>query len=142
MEWPTDLHHRLSHQNFFLFTPHNLQHHPGHTRVRHPNQSTWPTRRWSRHTLPTHTAAPDFVIKMVSACRNALQEFCIHKALPNFTIHPTISALFDISTNTTSKILQRIHCLLPQIAEVTCAPSIPPSNCINHFLTSVSPKSA
>jgi hypothetical protein len=79
---------------------------------------------------------------MVSACRNALQGFYIHKDLPNFLIHPTIGALFDISTNTTSNILQCFHCLLPHIAEVPCAPSIPPSDRINHFLTLVSPKSA
>ncbi len=45
-------------------------------------------------------------------------------------------------TNATSKILQRFHCILPHIAEVACAPSIPPTVRINHFLTLVSPKSA
>ena len=93
--------------------------------------------------LCPHTqAAPDVVITMAFARRNALQGFCIHEDHPNFPIHPTIGALFDISTNTTSKILQLFHCLLPHIAEVTCAPSIPPSDCINQLLTSVSPKSA
>jgi hypothetical protein len=79
--------------------------------------------------------APDFVITMASARRNALQGFRIHKDLPNFPIHHTIVALFEISTNTTSKILQRFHCLIPHIAEVTCAPSIPPPDRINNFLT-------
>ncbi len=79
---------------------------------------------------------------MVSTRRNALHGFQIHKHLSNFSIYQSISALFDISTSNTSKILQRFHCLLPHIAEVTCAPSIPPPDCINHFLTLVSPKSA
>ena len=61
---------------------------------------------------------------------------------PQLPIHQTIGALFDIFANTTSKILQRFHCLLPHIAEVACAPSIPPTDCINHFLPLVSPKSA
>jgi len=90
---------------------------------------------------PRTRAAPDFVITMASARRNSLHGFQIHKDLPNFPIHQTIGALFDISTNTNSKILQRIHCLLPHIVEVTCTPSIPPPDCINHFLTFVSPKS-
>jgi hypothetical protein len=90
---------------------------------------------------PRTRAAPDFVITMASACRNALRGFRIHKDLPNFLIHPTIGALFDISTNTTSNILQCFYCLLPHIAEVACAPSIPPSDSINHFLILVSPKS-
>ena len=77
-------------------------------------------------------ATPDFVITMASARRNALHGFQIHKDLPNFPIHQTIGALFDISTNTTSKILQRSlspppHCrsrlrphpFLPQIASTT-----------------------
>jgi hypothetical protein len=93
--------------------------------------------------LCPHTrAAPDFVITMASARRNALHGFRIHKDLPNFPIHQTIGTLFDISTNNTSKILQRFHCILPHIAEIPCAPSIPPTDRINHFLTLVSPKSA
>ncbi len=60
-----------------------------------------------------------------------------------FSIGQTIGALlFDVSTNATSKILQRFHCILPHIAEVACTPSIPPTDRINHFLTLVSPKCA
>ena len=62
--------------------------------------------------------------------------------MPNFPIHQTIGTLFDISTNTTSKILQRFHCLLLHIVEVACAPSIPPPDRISHFLMLVSPKNA
>ena len=54
---------------------------------------------------PRTRAAPDFVITMASARRNALHGFRIHKDLPNFPVHQTIGALFDISTNTNSKIL-------------------------------------
>jgi len=64
---------------------------------------------------------------MASARRNALHGFQIHKDLPNFPIHQTIGALFDISTNDTSKILQQFHCILPHIAEIACTPSIPPT---------------
>jgi hypothetical protein len=78
---------------------------------------------------------------MASAHRNALQRFRIHKDLPNFFMHLTLSTLFDVSMNTTSYILKRFHCLLPHIAEVACAPSTPPFDRINHFLTLVSPKS-
>ncbi len=77
----------------------------------------------------------------MSAHRNALQGFRIHKDLPNYLMHPTVGKLFNISTNTTSKILQRYHCLLPHIAKVSCAPFIPPSDRINHFLMLVSPNS-
>ena len=91
---------------------------------------------------PRTRAAPDFVITMASARRNALHGFQIHKDLPNFPIHQTIGTLFDISTNTNSKILQCFHCIHPHIAEVACTPSIPPTDRINHFLTLVSPKSA
>jgi hypothetical protein len=91
---------------------------------------------------PRTQAAPDFVITMVSACRNAFQGFRIHEDLPNFFMHQTLSALFDVSINTTSNILKCFHCLLPHIANIACAPSTPPSDRINHFLTSVSPKSA
>ena len=90
---------------------------------------------------PRTPAAPDFVITIAFPRLNALQGFRIHTDLPNFVIHPTIGALFDIFTNKTSKILQRFHCLFPHIAEVACDPSIPPSDCIYHFLMSVSPKS-
>ncbi len=79
---------------------------------------------------------------MASACRNALQGFRIHKDLPNFFMHPTLGALFDVSINTTSNILKPFHCLLPHIAGVACAPSTPPSDRINHSLMLVSPKSA
>ncbi len=57
-------------------------------------------------------------------------------------MHPTLGALFDVSINTTSNILKRFQCLLPNFADFTCAPSIPPSDRINHFLMLVSPKSA
>ncbi len=79
---------------------------------------------------------------MASACRNAIHGFWIHKDLPNFPIHPFIEDLFDISNNTHSTILPCFHCLLPQIADIACAPSIPTSDRISHFLTLVSPKSA
>ena len=121
----------------------HCRHYPGHTRVCHHNQSTWPTRWHGLGLLcPCTRAAPDSIITMMSACRNALHCFRIHKDLPNFPIHQTIGALFNISTNTTSKILHCFHCLLPHIAEVTCAPSIPPPDGINHFIKLVSPKSA
>jgi hypothetical protein len=55
---------------------------------------------------PRTRVAPDFAITMASARRNALHGFRIHKDLPNFPIHQTIGTLFEISTNTTSKILQ------------------------------------
>jgi hypothetical protein len=88
---------------------------------------------------PCTRAAPDFVITMASTHQNALQGFCIHKDLPNFFMHPTLGAIFDVSIITTSNILKRFQCLLPHIADIACAPSTPPSDRINHFLVLIFP---
>jgi hypothetical protein len=142
IERPTYLQHKLHHQSILLLTTHNCGHYPGHTRIFHPHQSTGPTSWQSWSPLPPYTSCPRLCHYYDAPHRNALHGFQIFKDIPNFPIHQTIGALFDIFTNTTSKILQRFHCLLPHIAEVACAPSIPPPDCINHFLPLVSPKSA
>jgi hypothetical protein len=126
MERPTYLQHRLHYQSIFLLTTHNCEHYPTDIPKYSILISQLGIRADSLGILCSHTrAASDFVFTVASACRNALHSFRIHKDLPNFPIHQTIGALFEISTNTTSKILQRFHPLLPHIAEVACTPSIP-----------------
>jgi hypothetical protein len=82
---------------------------------------------------PRLRAAPDFVITMTSVCRRATR---FHKTLLPHHIHPTID------TNPDSLFLQRLHCLLPHIAKIGSAPTIPDESRINAFLNSTSPKSA
>jgi hypothetical protein len=91
---------------------------------------------------PRTRAAPDFVITMRSTIRNAQHRFQLHKDLLPFQLHQSLGDLFTISTKPDSLILQWFHCLLPQIANIACAPTIPTPNRIQPFLSSVSPHSA
>jgi hypothetical protein len=91
---------------------------------------------------PRTRAAPDFVITMTAATRNAQHGFRLHHDLLPFKLHQSLSNLFQTSTNPTSHILQRFQRLLPSIAHIACAPSTPTHDRITHFLTSVSEKSA
>ena len=74
---------------------------------------------------------------MTSAIRNATHGFRIHKDLPPFQIHASLGHLFDSDSNPTSLILKRFHILLPLIANVACAPSVPsadrPTHCLRHI---------
>ena len=91
---------------------------------------------------PRTRAAPDFVITMTSALRNASCGFRIHKNLPPFTVHSSLGDLFDSVANPELLILRRFHILLPLIANIACPPSTPNPNCVDYFLHSVSPHSA
>jgi hypothetical protein len=55
---------------------------------------------------PRTRAAPDFVITMTAAIRNAQQGFRLHHDLLSFKLHQSLSNLFQTSTNPTSHILQ------------------------------------
>jgi len=137
MERPTLLQHRLYHQSILPLAPHHWGHYSGHTQICHPHQSTRPTCWQSWSPMPTYTGCPRLCHYYGYRSQECPPCFRIHKDLPNFPIHQTIGALFDISTNNTSKNLQQFHCILPHIAEIACAPSIPPTDRINHFLTLV-----
>ena len=91
---------------------------------------------------PRTRAAPDFVITMKSALRNASHGFRIHKHLPSFQLHSSLGDLFDLTSNPDSLILRRFHILLPRLASIACPPSIPSSDRVEYFLQSVSPHSA
>jgi hypothetical protein len=91
---------------------------------------------------PQTRAAPDFVISMTSAIRCATLGFRLHKHLNPHLLHPSLTDLFQLSTNGSSLILQRFHCLLPHIAAIGCSPSTPHATRTTAFLTLVSPKSA
>ncbi len=91
---------------------------------------------------PRLRAAPNFVLTMTLVYRHATFGFRLHKDLYPHVLHPSLSALFTLTSNPSSLILQRLHCLLPHIASVGCSPTTPHSSCIQAFLTSVSPNSA
>jgi hypothetical protein len=91
---------------------------------------------------PRLRAAPDFVLTMTSVCRRATLGFHLHKDRRPHILHPSLSALFTITSIISSLILQPLHCLLPHIASVGCSPATPQSTCIQAFLTSLSPNSA
>ena len=91
---------------------------------------------------PRARAAPDFVLTLRTAIKNARAGFTLHRDLLPFKLHHTLSDLFNRSSNPSSLILQRYHCLLPDIASVACGPSTPPATRTSHFLTSVSTNSA
>ncbi len=91
---------------------------------------------------PRLRAAPDFVLTMTSACRRATLGFRLHKDLHPHVLHPSLNALFMLTSNPSSLILQRLHCLLPHIASVGCSPTTPHSSCVQAFLPSISPNSA
>jgi hypothetical protein len=55
---------------------------------------------------PRTRAAPDFVMTMTAAIRNAQQGFRLHHDLLSFKLHQSLSNLFQTSTNPTSHILQ------------------------------------
>ena len=91
---------------------------------------------------PRARAAPDFVLTLRNAIKNARTGFTLHRNLLPFKLYHTLSDLFNMSTTPSSLILQRYHCLLPDIASVACGPSTPPATRTSHFLTSVSTNSA
>jgi hypothetical protein len=67
--------------------------------------------------------------------------FAFTRTSPTFAYTQPLENSLKFLQTQHQKILQRFHCLLPQIANVACDPSIPSSNHINHFLMLVSPKS-
>ncbi len=91
---------------------------------------------------PRLCAAPDFVLTMTLVCCRATLGFRLHKDLHPHVLHPSLSALFMLTSNPSSLILQRLRCLLPHIASVGCSPTTPHSSCVQAFLISVSPNSA
>ena len=87
---------------------------------------------------PRTRAAPDLVLTMAIAHRNATTGFQIHPDSTPHHLHPSLSALFDFRQNQTSLLLRRFHLLLPHFAAIGSAPSIPPSERTTKFLTTTS----
>ena len=84
--------------------------------------------------MPFSSVKLAYVLLVSASFAPRIQAACprlCYKDLPNFLLHPTIGELCDVSSNTTYKILQHLHCLLPHIPEVMCAPSTPLSDRIN-----------
>ncbi len=91
---------------------------------------------------PQLCIAPNFVLTMTLVCRHAILGFRLHKDLHPHILHPFLSTLITITSNLSSLILQRLHCLLPHIASIGCSPATPQSRCVQAFLTSNSPNNA
>jgi hypothetical protein len=79
---------------------------------------------------------------MTLVCHRSTHGFHLHKDLHPHILHPSLSALFMLTSNPYSLLLQRLHCLLPHIASVGYSPTTPHSTWVHAFLTSVSPNSA
>ena len=86
---------------------------------------------------PRTRAAPDFVLGMTSTFRNATLGFRLHRDLLPHKLHPSLQELFLLSTNPSSLILRRFHCLLPQFTTICSTPSTPHATRHTHFLTSL-----
>jgi hypothetical protein len=75
---------------------------------------------------PRTRAAPDLVLTMTNAHRNATNGFQIHPDSTPHHLHLSLSALFDIHKNQDSLLLRRFHLLLPHFAAIGSTPSTPP----------------
>ena len=88
---------------------------------------------------PRTRAAPEFVITMTSAIRNATRGFRIHKDLPPFTLHTSLGNLFGSNSNPDSLILQCFHLRYsPPSLQMLPAPLLSPSPTVptTFFVTS------
>jgi hypothetical protein len=92
--------------------------------------------------FPQTRTTPDFIITMTSAICCATLGFQLHKHFNPHLLHPSLTDLFQLSTNGSSLILQCFHCLLTHIAAIRCSPSTHHTTRTTAFLTSVLPKSA
>jgi hypothetical protein len=91
---------------------------------------------------PRTRAIPDFMLTLTTSIRHATNGIYLNKQLNNVHLHPTIAALYSITTNPHSLILKRFHHILPNIATSSCPPTVPRTDLSQYFLTTLSPHSA
>ena len=64
----------------------------------------------------SHRAAPDLVLTLTGAMRYTRRGVRLNPDIEPHRLHPTITDLFDSTSNPSSLILKRYHALLPHIA--------------------------
>ena len=91
---------------------------------------------------PSLRAAPDFVLNMMICKRRSIRGFNINNDIQPITLHQTITNLYDLTQNTSSKCLQIYNGLVTHIGPLCCPPTIPNDEQLPTFETRISLKSA
>jgi hypothetical protein len=81
------------------------------------------------------------MLAFTSSTQHATNRIYLNKHLNNVHLHPTISALYSMTTNPHSIILKHYH-NIPHIATSACPPTTPRTDLAQYFLTTLSPHSA
>ena len=91
---------------------------------------------------PSLRAAPDFVLNMMISRRRSIRGFNINNDIQPVVLHQTITNLYDITHNASSKCLQIYNGLVTQIGPLCCPPTIPNDQQIPMFESRISLNSA